>query len=563
MALNEKIKNWIESAVGQITAEESSILSLAHGHFEKQETAELPRDIFNSIHSKQKQRMLGITYTPIEVREQLTDVVLKNLSGHQDITKVRILDPCCGSGAFTVTLLEHLHQMGFNLEDAFQKNAFFYDIDSLSVAVSLLNIQCFLNRHGIDATTLRANARVVNFFEVEEKFDAFITNPPYVKLQNLEVEIREALKERYAEIFAGSLGLGAIFLKKMYDNLAMGGVVGVITQNNFFTSLSGRPLREVLAKHVLKIDTFGSDHVFPEVTAYTCLLYLRSEECENFEYRKIESGQGFDANSVIMKNNSLQLNKWKLGEEREIRSIKKMESKGVPLGEACRIWVGIATQLDRAFTVFNEGGSWSGVFDNQKFEIEGGIVRNLVKISDLDDETSLDRNDRGIIYPYELHGSKAVAIEETDFRDQFPHAYTYLNQWKSSLLTRQKGRINPIDWYKWGRVQSMVPVRGKLLTKTFDREPTFFYDKSDTLFSNGYALIPKSENFDILFVQAVLRSKLFNDYVKATSFEIKGGFFCYQKNFIENFCLPNVDRDLQKHLIENLEIEEFLVEYFR
>ena len=60
----------------------------------------------------------------------------------------------------------------------------------------------------------------------------------------------------------------------MYDDLLDNGVIGIITQNNFFTSNSGKFLRQELQKKIYKIDNFGSTAIFDKVTTYTCLIYL-------------------------------------------------------------------------------------------------------------------------------------------------------------------------------------------------------------------------------------------------------------------------------------------------
>jgi len=108
----------------------------------------------------------------------------------------------------------------------------------------------------------------------------------------------------------------------------------------------------------------------------------------------------------------------------------------------------------------------------------------------------------------------------------------------------------------------MIPVKNKLLTKTFNRGPCFYFDESDSLFSNGYALTPASETYDLKFVRAVLNSSVFGYYAKLTSFEIEGEYQCYQKNFIERFCLPIIDRKEQATVLKNKNIDEFLVDYY-
>jgi hypothetical protein len=95
-------------------------------------------------------------------------------------------------------------------------------------------------------------------------------------------------------------------------------------------------------------------------------------------------------------------------------------------------------------------------------------------------------------------------------------------------------------WHEWGRRQSLVADGPKLLTKTFDLRPTFRLDQSNALFCNGYSVKPKEiiEPFDVIQLKTFLESRFVYAYALITSFEIAGGFQCYQKNFIENICLP-------------------------
>jgi len=561
--LDIKLKKWIFDVVGALTKDEELVLVKAQQHFKDSDNEDLSKSVFNSIHSKEKQKLLGITYTPSAIREELTKTVLDKLLDSKSAKELKISDPCCGSGAFSITLIEELNKLGIDRLEALKNNVFFYDIDKLSVALSMINIGEHLARHNIDATKVKPNAKVIDFLRCIEQFDAFITNPPYVKLQNLDLDIREYLKDTYPSLFTGALGLSAIFLKKMFDDLKVKGVVGVITQNNFFTSNSGVSLREEIQNQIYRIDTFGSEAIFEGVTAYTCLMYLTKDVQKDFEYRKITSLGGFKEKPSKIKNRTLDSSKWRLGSEGELEDLVKLESEGTPLNVACRIWVGIATQFDKGFTVFKVGNDWVGTTpSDEKIVIESGVVKSLIRVADLTTPESIKDNDRGIIYPYDIVGGKAVVLEESLFKKQFPKAYEFLLSWKDGLMGREKGRVEIRDWYKWGRIQSMIPVKDKLLTKTFNRGPCFYFDESDSLFSNGYALTPAYDTYDLKFIQAVLNSSIFGYYAKLTSFEIEGEYQCYQKNFIERFCLPVLSRKEQAVILKNKNIDKFLVDYY-
>ncbi len=560
---NENLKNWLKGVVGNLSDDELNILEEARKYFELHETDDLSKKIFNNIHGQEKQRLLGITYTPLEIRAELTKVVLKKLFQSKKYSEIKIIDPCCGSGSFSITLIEKFIELGIKPEDSLEKNIYLQDIDKLSVALSMVNIYEYLKRIGVNAIKIKLNIKVADFLESKKKYDGFITNPPYVKLQNLEIPTRKYLKNKYSKLFTGALGLSAIFLKKMFDDLNDGGVIGVITQNNIFTSNAGAPLRKEIENNILKIDTFGSDSIFDGVTAYTCLMYLTNEKQNSFGYRKITNQKHFTQKSSKIKNNILDSSKWRLGTKEELEDLRKLENIGVPLKDACRIWVGIATQFDKGYTVFLEGKNWIGTMpDGNKIIIEKQIVKSLIRVADLSKHKSIRNNDRGIIYPYMIVNGKPIVMEESYLSTKFPKAYEFLLCWKTELLARQKGRVAESDWYKWGRIQSMIPVKDKLLTKTFNRGPCFYYDNSESLFSNGYALKTKLEKYELNFVQAVLNSKVFGYYAKLTSFEIQGEYQCYQKNFIERFCLPDLDKKEQIKMSNSNKLDDFLVKYF-
>lgn len=554
--------DWVEKHIGELSIVEKENIELAFKEFSSNKNGELTEKVFNKIHAKDKQKKLGITYTPVQIRHEIITRCFKTKKIDRKISDIRICDPACGSGLFVIDIITELLNLNITIEEI-ATSLHFSDIDRLSVAISLTNIYLHLSTRGVFNQSIKFNVRCIDFFDDDTTYDYIITNPPYVKLQNIETIQREKLKNKYPEIFTGSIGLASLFLMKMHDNLKIGGIVGVITQNNIFTSNSSKSLRSLIQEHLLHIDNFGSEKIFDAVTAYTCLLYLSKDERHDFEYRKIKKIKDFQARPTIITTKELNYEKWRLGTDAERKKLLNMESKGIPLGSVCRIWVGIATQYDKAFTVFKEKGSWFGQCPSgELMPVEKSIVKKLIKISDFNTEENLKGNTRGVIYPYDLKSGKTVAFEENYFKENFPQAYEFLSSWRSELILRDKGQIAKEDWFKWGRVQSMIPVKGKLLTKTFSHGPSFLFDESDALFSNGYALTIKINGFLIEYIQKILNSEVFWDYAKLTSFEIEGDYQCYQKNFIEKFCIPNISEQHQTDLLASNGVNDFLLNHY-
>lgn len=561
--MSESLVRWVDSIMGACTPAEQRLLGRAHQFFSDGANSESPTKQVAHFHDKQKQKSLGIAYTPAPIRDELTANVLNQLQQSMNISEVRLCDPCCGSGLFVTTFLDHFERHGITPQDALSHNIYFADVDRDSVLVTLTNLYVYLCNKGIVATTTRPHVAVADFFSETRKFDAYVTNPPYVKLQNLSTDLRESLKRQFPNLFVGSSGLSGMFLKHMLDTLSPMGILGVITQNNFFTSNAAEELRRSVGPHVHKIDTFGAKRIFDEVTAYTCLLYLKSERQNQFDFRNITAKDGLTCPPSKLPTKSLDPSKWRLGSASQLRDLTRLETKGIPLGKACRIWVGIATLFDKAFTVFRVGNEWISTGPNgEQTSVESGIVKPLIRVSDLTGADSILTNQRGVMYPYSLIDGKALPLTQIQIAEQYPSALAALSKWKIKLLARDKGSVALEDWYKWGRVQSMIPVGDKLLTKTFSRGPCFYHDASDSLFSNGYALVPRTSGISLNFVRAVLNSRVFAYYAKLTSFEIEGEYQCYQKNFIERFVLPDIPLRQQESLAGCPDLEDFLVRYY-
>ena len=60
-----------------------------------------------------------------------------------------------------------------------------------------------------------------------------------------------------------------------------------------------------------------------------------------------------------------------------------------------------------------------------------------------------------------------------------------------------------------------------------------------SLFCNGYAVF-ENDKYALDILQKILNSSLMEYYVKNTSYSIEGGYYCYQKKYIERFSLPEL-----------------------
>lgn len=527
----------------------------------------------NSLENEIKKQQ-GAVYTP----EFIIDFILEQTISIKNLptNKNPILDPACGSGGFLVRAASKLAEsMNISFSNATQYLCGI-DInpDAISNAKLLMDVAC------IDKDGLLSESRFVILdallTDIEEQFvnlritggvTALVTNPPYVKLQNLEDAYSKLLIDKYEHIASGAFTLASLFLHNAPKYLTSDGLAGFITLNNVFTSLSAKNLREEWKKsgHIKRIIDFRHFLVF-DASAYTCLIFLSKSNRKYFDYNAVSQMPSLktlrNLNPSKIVCSSLNSVKWRLGDEEALRLVNAMETKGNQLSSIAEIKVGFATLRDKAFI---------GQFKDSRPEFKGGdgllrmveqeAILSFLKVSELGDDQNLSKHFRPVIYPYEKSDKSRPLIRIEEFSTRFPIAFQHLESWKEYLATKTFADSN--DWHQWGRRQSLVANGPKLLTKTFDYRPNFRLDTSDSLFCNGYSVKPKNilESYQIQFLKKFLESRFVYAYALVTSFEISGGFQCYQKNFIERLSLPPISI-LEKSYQKEEEFEKELGEFY-
>jgi tRNA1(Val) A37 N6-methylase TrmN6 len=519
--------------------------------------------IFERSTSGNLRKSFGVVYTP----EYIIDNLISSCIGF--ITKphsgqIHLCDPSCGSGGFLLKAAEIMEkEMNVSGEKAFSEYIFGIDINQQAVqqARSLIELYLLSRKQTIPRleetiiqldTLVRKKNEILSLLKMPNGFEVIVTNPPYVKLQNLENEYRRTLLNEYRVFADGNFSLSTLFLAKGYELLSTQGFLGMITQNNIFTSLSGKGLREFFQNKecLRRVIDFSHFKVFENASAYTCLIYLSKRAQESFEYSNITSAGQLTLENIKslqfdkIKIESLKSIKWRLAKPSHSQNISVIEKTGVSLGSVVKIRVGFATLKDNVYFARKiDGHCFARSMNNELIEIEEEVTRPAVKVSEVSSELELAQNSKCIIFPYTKRSKLYECIPEQELAANFPKVYAYLVSVRSLLESRDKGNKKYQQWYSWARSQGMEAPGPKLLTKTFNKSPQFFFDSSDQLFCNGYSvsLAPKTL-FDfqptLKYVERIVNSIVMFYYAKITSFQIEGGYQCYQKNFIERFGIP-------------------------
>jgi len=493
----------------------------------------------------------GVVYTPDFVIDFILDqtITSNNLPSENN----PVLDPACGSGGFLVRAAVKISKLTGNSLSDCTRYLCGLDINekAISNAKMLLDLACLHYSGELSQAKLMVADSLLE--SIDSQFSklkiaggvsSLVTNPPYVKLQNLDKNYSSKLTEIYPDVASGAFSLASLFLYNSPKYLAPKGKAGFITLNNVFTSLSGKNLRRIWSseRHIRRIIDFRHFTVF-DASAYTCLIFLDKKNLDSFEYNAVAEAPSYQylTNLVPTSINydDLEDSKWRLGDAGALRLVSAMESVGQPLKSVAEIKVGFATLRDKVFMGrYDEGIATFIGGDGVARVVEEDAVSSFYKVSEFKEDESIQEFIRPIIYPYDKTKRTRPLISISEFSERFPIAFEHLKSWKNELMSR--GYTEEESWHEWGRRQSLVADGPKLLTKTFDLSPTFRLDSSNALFCNGYSVKPKDifEPYSIEQLKYFLESRFVHAYALITSFEIAGGYQCYQKNFIEKISLP-------------------------
>ncbi|MBA4250878.1 MAG: hypothetical protein C0425_00940 [Chlorobiaceae bacterium] len=277
--------------------------------------------------SKSKRKSQGIYYTPkyiVEfiVNETLGEVLKK--AKPKEISKIKVLDPACGSGSFLTAaydkILETLEKQNpqtslFAKFDILKENIFGVDLDAQAVEIAQLNLLLKVLSQKTKLPTLQHNISSGNslvsgnaeklekyfgsdfreqrafnfeseFKEVFEQggFDVIIGNPPY------GAELSETQQEYFKNIYdIGSTDTAILFIKRSMELLKNGGKLGFIVPKALCFASNWKKIREYVWDNTETIIDCGK--AWKEVKLEQVVIVVsKGKKSSNYVSGKFENG---------------------------------------------------------------------------------------------------------------------------------------------------------------------------------------------------------------------------------------------------------------------------------
>lgn len=497
----------------------------------------------------------GVVFTPKYISDYISGDLLGNISEWNEC--IKIIDPGCGCGIFLISVIEEIHnKFGVGIVEIIENNIYGIDVmnDNIRRCRYILQIYCLMN--GICLKSINDNLVCADslssdwssLFNTGENFDYVIGNPPYVNTHDMSKSTISFLKKTFSTTKAGVFNIFYAFVEHGLKQLAPNGYLEFIVPNNFLKIKSAENLRELLLKgeNVCSILDFADNMVFKPVRTYNCIIKLSNLRQEKVSYFVMDKSDDIQKSLSNISFNKFQTaardkNGWILVDEKTRENIARIEGQKYPIKDYIR--TGIATLRDGIYLVEAANNEYYKIVDGDKYHIESEIVKPIYKIPELKNCVNAREASQYIIFPY-VKGTKGYElIPENELCEKFSNTYSYLLAMKPVLDQRDKGKGNFAAWYAYGRTQGLNKYGRKLLFPTFSNHPNFIYiDDEDALFCNGYAVF-ENEQFPLIVLAKILNSSIMDYYISNTSYSIEGGYYCYQKRYIERFSIPEFNTD--------------------
>jgi hypothetical protein len=485
------------------------------------------------------------------------------------MTRLRVLDPACGSGAFLIAALNFLNAEQKRVRDRLSElrpgllvreaanadveiitnNLFGVDVNAESVEITKLALWLQTAKRDRALESLDGNIRQGNSvvdaggfqtkpFHWKEEFadiltegggfDIVIGNPPYVRMELLK-DIKAHLEQRFA-VAADRADLYAYFFELGVSLLAPGGRLGFISSSTFFRTGSGEPLRRFLSANT-QIETvidFGDLQVFDGVTTYPTVVVLRKGASGNGPLHYLNARALPDDLSRTFKEQALTMPRERLGsgtwrfESELLDTIRaKMAAGRQTLAEVYGPPLyGIKTGLNAAFVVKGEERDLLVESDPRSADLlKPFLVGENVK------RWLIDSADLWLIYT----PRNSVDI------DDYPAIRDHLLPFRERLEQRATKQA----WWELQQAQADYSSRfatPKVVFERFQSRPTFAFDSEGRSINNALWCVPEAQ----FHTAAVLNSSAFHFFIRSVTTPLSGGYYQIQAHQISGFPWPNL-----------------------
>jgi len=491
----------------------------------------------------------GAVFTRREIVDFILDLV--NYTTDQPLYNFRLLEPSFGNGDFLLPAVERLltayksqvsnpSSLIKDLSTAIRA----CEVDNESIKRFRAKFLSLLREYEVseeDAHCLLESWIIEGDFllaELPETFTHAVGNPPYVRQELIPDLLMAEYRARYSTIYDRA-DLYVPFIERSLASLGSGGTLGFICADRWMKNKYGGPLRAMVADQyhlACYIDMVDTPAFHSEVIAYPAITIIKREKpgptriahrpkvdpdtlkvlAKTMCGGTISKGSGVVEIASITKSHE----PWVLQSFDQLAVVRRLETDFPLLEDAgCAVGIGVATGADKVFI---------GQFES--LDVEPDRKLPLVTTKDIESGTVQWRG-LGVINPF---GDDGGLVNLKDY----PKLSRYFEQHADTIRKRDCAKKNPKGWYRTiDRIYSALVYRPKLLIPDIKGEAHIVYEDGH-LYPHHNLYFITSEEWDLMALQAVLRSGIAKLFVSIYSTKMRGGYLRFQAQYLRRIRLP-------------------------
>jgi SAM-dependent methyltransferase len=409
----------------------------------------------------------------------------------------------------------------------------------------------------------------VNAFDWQREFPAamkaggfacVIGNPPYIRIQTmketapLEVEI---YKELYKTAREGNYDIYVVFIEQGLNLLNAKGRLGFICPHKFFNAKYGAPVRCIVAErqHLAHVVHFGDQQVFDGATTYTCLLFLDKSPAEYCRFVQVtdlvkwkmpQNGKNLVPGEESVAEGTIPAShitaaEWNFHVGNGAALFRKLNRLTMKLGDvAARMAQGIRTSANEVYVLDTvaEGHTVLTAHSQQLgrvVKLERKAVCSFLRGREIK-RYRVQPSGKVVVIPYKAAAGRMSLVAEAEFEGAYPRTFKYLSDCRVFLEAREHGRMRGSNWYAYIYPKNLDVMKApKILVPDIADRASFALDeKGEYAFTSGYGITLKPTTKESAkYMLGLLNSAVLDFYLKRVSTTMRGGFFRYFTQFIE------------------------------
>ena len=475
--------------------------------------------------------------------------LMLDLAGYSGERSVRLLDPGCGEGAFTVAAAARLLRSSGIPEslDDVADCILAVEKDRDSVEFCRERLKALLVSEGVSrelAEKIALHWIIEDDFQDRQfaaPFDLVIGNPPYVRQEAIPKAKLDHYRSTF-DCFYDRADLYVAFFEKGLKLLANEGRLAFICPDRFAKNNYGRKLREFIAgnfavEHVL--DLAQSSPFEQDVTCYPGIFVVRKgARTGHVDYFRLTEATPRECDFVRQKKSNGVVTyhrydswfqgeqKWSIESPKHLALLRRLETECVALGDStssCRVGIGVATGADSVFIV-----------DRHTNEVERDLLMPLVTTKDIASGVVRWRG-QCVINPFVGDSTRLIDLSG------FPKARAYFLRHRKRLEGRNVAKRDQQRWWRTiDRIYPDLRTLPKLLIPDIKAENLVVLE-SGKLYPHHNLYYVASEEWDLRALRTILRSSVGKFFVWMYGVKMRGDFLRFQAQYLRRICIPRLE----------------------